>query len=794
MPLQVQEAVIDCLHRIAEQDTDDIERKADAFLNLAVAYVNGHGIGYDLTKAADFLITAASLGSKKAQRLYVDIFFSVPESERLNKSQELEWLRNAVRLGNRRALSRIQSEFEDDDATEQRIFRYTESMGKVSPANNNKQELVLADNMQEWTNWRQLFLRFAVIHELCDLSERLLSQDGTLVNKCFANEETPLLLASRMGSTAMSTLLISKGADPKLKMTNGITPLHWLVAFDETDKLSIASLYVAHGADFDAMADLSGGKPFSITVFETPINGAPLHWAIAENDVAAVDALLSIGANPRARTFSRPPQIGLTCLELAASLSRSTIMRNLLSISSVRAEVRDFRRLDETAPVMIQPLFYVLQMSDKWHRLLQSGPHFEEQTRETLQLLIEHGATTDTVLQFKDVKMSAAFATAYHHCGADIMRSGIELGFRDDIDSTFGGASSGGNALMLAITHQDRDMFDVLLNAGAKVTAVDKYGFGLLHRVAKETDNVYFASRLLSTGVELEPTNPTLPNAFYFAVHAGHFEVASFLFDKGADRDRMCSNRPITILGEMLFKHTMNAAKRVEYLLTLPDRGSDGFIANRFRGWPGSVFHSAVSVLTENPADNEVTRVMISLLMSKYTDVSYLNNTEGPHHGSVLGMATEIGNYQVVRQLLHAGANPNIQDEYGRTPLDLLYWRYYYPALTVALAELDDISDRLLVGRILRYVNENTEELLSLLTSYEARTNIFSPPVWAPSSPGLRSLDWVMQRLQEDRTRKREEQEQANVIPNWGGLPIRIPGRPMQFHEAPPDSSNQSNI
>jgi ankyrin repeat protein len=770
MPLPVQKSVIDCLQQIAQQEVEDVDRRANAFFNLAVAYVNGYGIASDLAKAAESLLTAAGLGLQKAQMLYIDIFQNVAGAEPLGRSQEFEWLKDAVRGGDRRALSRIESSFPSEYMAEKDIFWCTESIGKLDHE-------ASSDMPQAWTDWRQMFLRFAVIHELRDLVELQLSFDETLINKRFRNGETPLLLASRMGNAAMATFLVSKGADPTLKMGNGVTPLHWLIAFDPADKESVAALYVDHRAELNAMADLSGGQPFRRTIFETPINGTPLHWAVAENDTPAMDALLSLGADSTVRTFTQPPLVGLSCLELAASLSRSAIARRLLLVSAVQEEAGRFRRLDQTAAVMVQPLFHVLRMTSRWDRLLSSGAGFERQTQETMQLLIENGAPTDAVLQFQDVKMSAAFTTTYHHCNADILRTGLELGFRANIDSTFGRISSGGNALMLAITHQDREMFDVLMDAGADVNAADQFGCSPLHRVAKETDNVYFASRLLAAGAELEPSSrrPSMPGAFYFAVHAGHFEVASFLFEKGANRDYVCPDRPITILGDMIHKRTMNAVKRVEYLLTLPDRGSDGdgFIVNRPHGWPVSAFHTAVSAMTENPVDNEITRAMISPLMSKYRGKSYLDSTDGPHHSCVLAMATEVGNHQVVRELLEAGADPNIQDEYGRTALDLLYWRYYYPALTVALQELEDISDRMLVGRILRYVNENTEDLLALLTSYGARTSVFSPPVWAESSPGLRSLDWVMQ----------QEQQPGNP---WGNLPIRIPERPMQFNRAPP--------
>ena len=150
-------------------------------------------------------------------------------------------------------------------------------------------------------------------------------------------------------------------------------------------------------------------------------------------------------------------------------------------------------------------------------------------------------------------------------------------------------------------------------------------------------------------------------------------------------------------------------------------------------------------------------------------------------------MAVEVGNHQVVRLLLEHGADPNIEDEYGRTPLDKLYWRYCYPATTPVLAHLSDaeVEDRLLIKRKLNYVNENTSELLSLLTSFNARAEVFRFPQWHQNDPGYRTVDWVMQRLKEDRSAEaRQRQANAGATPSWGGLPIRVPERPMQFMSA----------
>lgn len=220
----------------------------------------------------------------------------------------------------------------------------------------------------------------------------------------------------------------------------------------------------------------------------------------------------------------------------------------------------------------------------------------------------------------------------------------------------------------------------------------------------------------------------------------------------------------------------------IDLLLTLPDRGSDGFIVFKANGNKFSALHLALHLITENPDETEVTRLIISILLQKYHDKKYLDSTEGPHHTTALAMAIEVGNHRVVQSLLEAGADPNIQDGYGRTPLDKLYWRNCYPALTEAMKKVD-INDNLRVGRTLNLVSSNASEVLSLLTSFGPKPNAFQFPAWFEKDPGYRSLDWVIERLKETRNPERQRNVESTT-PNWGGFPINLPERPMQFSKA----------
>jgi ankyrin repeat protein len=771
MPPPAVAAIIRNLQHIRSSSADSV-RKSAASLNLAFAYINGIGVVADQAKASCLALESAQLGNRKAQSLFATGFVSVLDSD-LDQEIWQRWLEDAAADGDRLAIRKIR-EISEDRRTRTLQTWISKELEDIADE---------PDDPTTTSNWRPIFKK-GVIGDSIENVKSHLEKDHSWINDERLKGETALQLSCRFGRSAIASLLLDYGASASHRDSHGATALHWLISFMPQDKISVAEALKAHGADPNAISSsFQAGSSLSRNVFPT---GQPLHWAITEGDVAAVEALLKVGADP----LLRPPEVAdhvfISPFELACKLCNAPILKLFLQSESVRRIVDEPRLLAPSTPVKVRPLFQVVSHLQRWERLVYHGKEFEDQTKETIELLTQHGATCDGVLEVNGQKMAAAFALAYHQCNWDIMKSGFCFGFKDHMNSTFGRISSGGTPLFLAITHKDRDLVRLLLDSGADVHALDMYGMDPLQRAAKETDDIYFVESLLTAGCSLEPSDPTRPSAFYIAVHAGNFRVARYLFDKGADRDRMLQTGPIskTILCDMLNKHTNSAARRVKFLLGLPDRdGSDGFIVMRRGEHASSAFHLAVPLVGENPEDAELSRVMVSMLLDKYGDTSYVNSTLGPLRDTAIGMATEVGNDKIVKALLEKGADPNIQNEHGRTALDKLYWRYCYPQNTMAMKELD-VDDGNVVARTLRFVNTNTSEIMSLLKSYDAKTNAFSFPSWHAQDSGYRSVQWVVERLKENRSREgvsSAAETVASGTPDSGNMPIRIPERAILF-------------
>jgi ankyrin repeat protein len=718
------------------------------------------GVEYDLKLAAYYIQQAAELGSEKARTLYLSVFSHVPGLETPDYETLRTWVVDSAHAGNPVALQKLKETWPSDwQQVNQKVqldelTRLGVNISASEDLSSMLQALSLSD--VEFSHTRDLLI-WSIVMDKPDVTATCLNKDQGLIELALQNDETPLLIAARLGRKhVLETILQhpSCGSAAQAVDERGITPLHWLCSFEDEDHESIAKLLVSKGADLNAPACTISRTQYGIKANEDGLmTHTPLHWTITQKRLSAVDALIKLGADT---TFcmeaGEREGSHLSPLELACGLCYSPVVERLLEEPVVQQEASKPKPMVGGGELMYLPLFHAISGTPRWQRLLTLGVDFELETKKTMKALIENGAPTDAVLQLgSNVKMAAVFATAYHQCAADLMVSGLDLGFANQINATFGRISSGGSALFLAITHGDRDMFKALLDAGADANAVDADGLNALHRAAKETDDVYFVETLLEKGLLVDPISSEPFSAFYAATYSGNLTVAQYLYDRGADRDRVPTAMKKSIMSDMLSTGTRNALYRVKFLLSLPDRnGSDGFMV-KVGDDKYSLFHHTIKYVGEFAEDNEVTGVMIVELLRKYNTQNQLDNKAGPYNMTALAVAAEAGNYFVVRRLLEYGASPNIPDQYGRTALDLVYKRYCFPEQLPAFQEAD-LDDEKIVNKILNAANENTTELMSLLKAHNAEIRSWSAPSWIETDNGLRSLDWVLERLRKDQT------------------------------------------
>ncbi|KAF9760661.1 hypothetical protein IL306_004212 [Fusarium sp. DS 682] len=759
-PKAVRVALFDSLKNIFDVSTNQNER-AEAAMNLASAYMDEIGVEYDLKMAAYYILQAAHLSSEYARTIYLSVFSHVLGQESPGPETLRTWILDSAQAGSPIALEKLKENWPSDWQQVNQKARQDEltRLGINTDSSEDLSSMLqcLSLNDVEVSHTRDLLL-WSIVMDRPDITVTCLNHNHGLIETAMQNGETPLILASRLGlKNILETILEhpSSGNAAGISDERGITPLHWIISFPDEDHEAVSKLLVSKGADLNAPACTISRTQYGAEVNEDGLmTHTPLHWAVTMKRLSAVDALIKLGADPIFCMESQERESAhLSPLELASGLCYSPVVERLLEEPSVQKEARTPKPMIGGGELMYLPLFHVISGTPRWQRLLTLGVDFELETKKTMKALINNGAPTDAVLQLGDnVKMSAPFATAYHQCEADIMVSGLEFGFANQINTTFGRISSGGSALFLAITHGDRAMFKALVDGGADVNAVDGDGLSTLHRAAKETDDLYFVEELLARGLPVDPVRPEPFSAFYAATYSGNLTVAQYLYNHGADRDRVPTSMKKSIMSNMLSTGTRNALQRAKFLLSLPDRnGSDGFMVKIDEDTIYSLFHFTINYTGEFAEGNEIAGIMIVELLHKYNTQEQLDNTAGPHKMTALAVAAEAGNYFVVRRLLEYGANPNIPDQYGRTALDLVYKRYCFPEMLPAFKEAD-LDDDKMIGKILKAANENTTELMSLLKSHNAEIKSWSAPPWIETDSGLRGLSWVLEGLRKDKT------------------------------------------
>lgn len=127
-------------------------------------------------------------------------------------------------------------------------------------------------------------LHWAAHHDHGEIAGLLLDA-GAAVDAANRYGVTPLALASVNGGAAMIARLLDAGADPNRPNPEGETPL---MTAARTGGADAVGTLLARGAEVDAVEGWRGQTA--------------LMWAAAQNQTAAVEALLDAGADPRARS------------------------------------------------------------------------------------------------------------------------------------------------------------------------------------------------------------------------------------------------------------------------------------------------------------------------------------------------------------------------------------------------------------------------------------------------------------------------------------------------------------
>jgi len=284
--------------------------------------------------------------------------------------------------------------------------------------------------------------------------------------------------ASRADLAAVRTLL-EQGADVNAAQGDGMSALHW--AAGKGDPQMIGVLLHA-GASVKATTRID--------------RATPLHLAAAAGSAAAIEALLKAGADVQAVTSP-----GTTPLMMAAAAGRPDAVKLLLA----RGANPDARE------------------SAKGHTALMfaAAANRTDAVKVLLEVGADAGAMTK-VFDLMDVEMPADRAAA-QNAATKVQREAAEAARRADANSR------------PQLPGVDRGYeYNELVAAQGGLTA--------LHFAARQGHKETVAA-LVDGGVEINRVSGGVhASALVFAIVNGHFDLARYLLDKGADANLAAEN------------------------------------------------------------------------------------------------------------------------------------------------------------------------------------------------------------------------------------------------------------
>jgi len=384
-----------------------------------------------------------------------------------------------------------------------------------------------------------------------------------------------------------------------------------------------------------------------------------LHWAVYRDDLATVDLLLKAGASVKVAN-----QYGATPLSLAAESGKAAIVRRLLEAG---ADANEHLLNMETVLMMAARTGDVATMQ----LLIERGAdvNAKESTRGTtalmwaaaqkhpaaVKLLIDRGANvaaaSDPAWQDRPVRYAKAVdPRPSQGRNQDLVVS--QVGPR----STRARDGGGLTALVLAVRENDAESVRVLLDGGADVNQVTRYGWSPL-LVATQNRNYQLASYLLDHGADPNLTNKGAWSPLYIAVDNRNIEGGDYPVAK-ADMDSL------------------------EFIKKLIDKGADVNWRVQESTWFRTVFTAQwVNEDGATPfwrASQSSDLALMKLLLEHGADPNIATNVGvtplqvAAGIGWVEGVTYEwskAANVEAVKMLIALGNDPNGQAQTGRTAL-----------------------------------------------------------------------------------------------------------------------------
>jgi ankyrin repeat protein len=523
-----------------------------------------------------------------------------------------------------------------------------------------------------YMNSDDTILHFAAASGFCESIVEWLKQRPRDVDIRGVDRETPLLLACRSGHHRVALVLLQNGANPTLSSVHGDTPLHWLLSFDDNQMETMAGALCASGGDPNALANGLNFEDAPQLGFPA---GSPLHRAVSRGNLAAVKALLKVGAKPDVAAQGDHP---FTSTYLAAQCHYPEILEALLQSTDRNPSVVDMSGYS----LLITAIEGEGTLGDRFSKIVRHGPHWWQRAEKTLDLLMEFGANHH-IHDLPGYPGCNALCLAARQGNERIIEYLLKHGASSDLNVESNVASRDDlkcTPLTMTIWKSRIDAFSLLLEHGADPKALTLEANGelvtsLYQCALMNHDETYFAEHLLKAKVEVDKRPPNYESAFAVAVRKRSFGLATLLLLWGADPhlESSCGlmvelPHAYSLIGFLILEQSLSVLPCLDYLFTLESHKSPHFIVCSGKGW--TVLH-LVALISETGRDDVACRAILLRLLKHFCPTVEQINQRASDGYTALHLAVFKANLEIAILLVEAGAREDIENG-GLTPLDLI--------------------------------------------------------------------------------------------------------------------------
>uniref|UniRef100_A0AAT9UPI9 Ankyrin repeat containing protein n=1 Tax=Apapanepox virus TaxID=3049969 RepID=A0AAT9UPI9_9POXV len=390
----------------------------------------------------------------------------------------------------------------------------------------------------------------------------------------------------------------------------------------------------------------------------------PLHYAISARRLKIVEYLLELDYDPNVMTDMGYYPIQLISMKFNLTmLPIDTETHNLVKkyMKQIRRDCTRFTT-SVSIPIAREILKGNTNMSKSY--MIELSEKVSSDELRIADLLISYGAEVNsigggsTALHYAAKAGNLYIVRLLIACGADVTIKTF-LG-----DSIFLNATKSNNVDTVKEVHSRNylsdftddfkkiiklahnyttDMLDFLKDIGFDINTVDDLNRTILHYTCFYTTNDEKIKRILDYGVNINAIDNDGFTALHYAIIYSNVKAVKILLEYGADVNINTKNDDDVFDLAVETKNTEIVIEVIQYY--------SNYINN----------HVALGNVT---CSNDLK--MISLLLNIGFDVNgkYYNSS------SLLHLAVIFGKPETVKVLLEYGANPNITDKYGTTPLE----------------------------------------------------------------------------------------------------------------------------